>query len=114
MSNGGITVGGENDVPGMCTVNGKVYDQYAVNYWLAGLFAHELPAGDAKVFEAAVYAYTGAKSDNGAEKRAWFLAGVAADSTLPGEPPSAEFIWPGTQPFPYKLHWEIGNISGDD
>jgi hypothetical protein len=116
-----------NTVAGTCTVNGQIFDTYAVNYWLGGLLYNELvSAGQlktAKAFYGLMLGYTpvamiisgmvNGTMDDRSEKIAWFEAGIAADTSLPQQPERFDDLIPG-KPMAGKLHWHIGWLSGGD
>jgi hypothetical protein len=108
------------------TVDGKVFDQYAVNYWLAGLIynsLNEYSSSFAFQFEYELFGYVSVASlisryvngsfDSLSEKIAWFEAGVADDPSLPVSPPWLAGVLPGPAG-PKKITWTWGSLNGKD
>jgi hypothetical protein len=113
---------------GTVTVEEGVFDQQAVNYWLAGLIYDALATlptalgGDAQIFEAAVYfhVYVGQTPDTHSlwdenvadEKIDWFDAGKAEDPSLPVPPPWLDGIYPGTaSKHPVSWFWGLKDVT---
>src|SRR5207245_1774553 len=84
---------------GTVTVDGKVFDQQAVNYWLGGLIWRELEfnsyrpdatemsiLGYGHIYGQEADRHDWAGEDTGDEKAAWFEAGKKLDPTLPQSP----------------------------
>ena len=111
---------------GTVTVDGKVFDQQAVNYWLAGLIYVELCGYDADkafYFRREVYANIyGVHSsstlgeDVNDEKWAWFIAGAAVNPRLPQPPRNLSYITPGlaNDSKSHPVPWEWGWLEGKD
>jgi len=111
---------------GTATVAGKVFDQQAVNYWLAGLIYVELCGYDAnKAFWfrqevwANIYAVHSGDTlgqDVNDEKWAWFNAGAAVNTSLPQPPSYLTGLLPGPKNDPTKnpVQWDWGWLSGND
>jgi|GEM_PF-4118124 len=110
---------------GTATVAGKVFDEYAINYWLAGLIYNsmqpEFPVF-AKDFEFAVLTYplviaapisyyVNGAPDSPYEKWDWFFAGAADDPNQPLTPSWLAGVQPGL-PGTDKIHWTWGFITG--
>jgi hypothetical protein len=115
---------------GTVTVNGQVFDEPAVNYWLGGVILREmadsslypLQARDMKE-EAALHIYvwladrnTWPREDCGDEKWAWFEAGFKHDVTLPVSPWWLQAVLPGkpNDANDKPIAWKWGELDGKD
>jgi hypothetical protein len=99
------------------TVAGKCFNQYAINYFLAGII-DTLLGGAASLFANETVGYTSLQhiisGDNASEKQQFFTAGYNANPAFPSQPKNLGECAVCTDPPKKKLKWTWGPLSGSD
>ncbi len=99
-------------LPLTCTVNGKVFDVYGPNYWLAGLVYTQMSPDEKSSFDTWCNRFTAMKvmiGDNQKEKLDWYAAGKVANVNQPQQPAKFSLVWPG-KPYSRSLSWNVGAV----
>jgi hypothetical protein len=126
MRDGNVTTPSET-LSETCTVQGGVYDESAVNYFLSGLvevMMQKYDAEDARLFETLngyvflAHLISTDPHDNPREKLAWFRCGVqsAQAGSLAGVPPTYyPLALPNTEgPKPGHFGWHVEGLGTTD
>jgi hypothetical protein len=113
MSSTSFGISGTGEGDGTVTVNGQVFDEQAVNYWLGGVIYSCIRTASptaAAIFKAEAYSHIQLQHDVDDEKWQWFLAGAAGNVTIPQEPYWLQGIVPSVTKNTRPMTWTWGSF----